>query len=61
MSKEIQNCEYVYEGVPDTGIVEKQLSGNLVIIISHNGKEQRKIEISVYMEKRKCMKNFRNE
>ena len=60
MQEKDWHCEYVKEPVASKEIIENTLAGNMVVIISHNGKEQRKVEISVYLEKRKCSKDFTN-
>ena len=56
MPEKIWHCEYVREPVSDTKVISSEILGKIIIIITHNGAEQNKIEIPVYLEKRICSK-----
>ena len=58
MSETIWNCEAEKEAVTNTMIIENKILGKIQIIINHNGSEQNKIEIPVYLEKRACNKDL---
>ena len=56
MQEKIWNCEALKESITDKKIINNQMIGKIIVIINHNGAEQNKIEIPVYLEKRACSK-----
>ena len=60
MSETIWNCEYIKEGLSNNKVIDNTSLGKIIVIINHNGSEQNKIEIPVYLEKRACSKEYSN-
>lgn len=60
MNEGVWNCEATREPVSNTKVIENSSLGKIVVIINHNGSEQNKIEIPVYLEKRACGKENSN-
>lgn len=59
MSETIWNCTYDKVPLEDNTLIDKVLVGNIMVTINHNGSEQKRIQIPVYVEKRGCIKTFK--
>ncbi|MCQ2588984.1 MAG: Ig-like domain-containing protein [Treponema sp.] len=56
VGEKIWHCAYDILPTTSKAVINYELIGNVVVIISHNGIEQKKIEYPVYLEKRNCTK-----
>lgn len=59
MTETIWNCTYEKMPLEDNTVIDKTLIGNLLVTINHNNNIEKNIQISVFVEKRGCIKTFK--